>query len=101
MTVDGYLAALPANVRPAAEALRDVLDSVLTHADGRLRRGHPVWTVDGAPVAGFRAHRRHVTFLVWRGPWVDTAVRVCRTADIPLATFTALLAEAETGLLAA
>ena len=101
MTVDAYLAALPANVRPAAEALRDVLDSVLTHADGHLRRGYPVWTVGGAPVAGFRAYRRHVTFLVWRGPWVDTTVRVCRTADIPLATFTALLAEAETESLAA
>jgi len=94
MTVDAYLATLPANVHPVAEALTDLLDSVLTHADCRLRRGHPVWTVDDAPVAGLRAHRRHVTFLVWRGPWVDTAVRVCRTADIPLATFTALLAEA-------
>jgi hypothetical protein len=101
MTVDAYLAALPRNVRPVAEVLRDVLDSVLTHADGRLRRGHPVWTIDGAPVAGLRAHRRHVTFLVWRGPWVDTTVRVSRAADVPLATFTALRAEAETGLLAA
>lgn len=101
MTVDAYLAALPADLRPVAEALRDVLDSVLTRADGDIRRGHPVWTLDGAPVAGFKAHRKHVTFLVWRGPWVDTAVRVCRTADVPLATFTALLAEAETDLLAA
>ncbi len=100
-TVDEYLTTLPAGLHPVGEALRAVLDTGLAHAEGRIRHGHPVWMIGNRPVAGFRAHRRHVTFLVWHGPRVGTSVKVAGTAQVALAAFTALLAEAETGLLAA
>lgn len=107
-TVDEYLTALPDTLRPAADALRVVLDSGLSAAEGRVWHGHPVWLVDKTPVAGFKAYTSYVTFMVWGGQRVDdpsgrlqpgsrdmASVRVASVDEVDGGAFAGWLAQAE------
>jgi hypothetical protein len=94
-TVDEYLTALPESLRPVGDALCGLLDTTLAHATGRMWHGHPVWMVGKTPVAGFKAYRRYVTFMVWRGPRVGESVKVGSVGEVELVAFTTWLAEAE------
>lgn len=67
MTIDEYIAGLPADQADIAEALRARLDAGLPGAEGRVWHGHPVWMRGDDPVAGFKAFPRWVTLLLWHG----------------------------------
>lgn len=67
MTIDEYLAGLPADQAAIAAVLRAHLDAGLPDADGRMWHGHPVWMRGDDPVAGFKAFPRWVTLLLWHG----------------------------------
>ncbi|MET0788507.1 MAG: DUF1801 domain-containing protein [Cellulomonas sp.] len=73
MTIDEYLAGLPADQAALGAALRDRLDAGLPDAEGRMWHGHPVWLRGNDPVAGFKAFPRWVTLLLWHGPEVTEA----------------------------
>jgi len=66
-TIDAYLAGLGAPQRDIADALVPILDTGATDAVGRVWHGHPVWLIDGTPVAGFKAYPKYVTFMIWGG----------------------------------
>jgi len=67
MTIDEYVATLPADQAAVATALRARLDAGLPGAEGRMWHGHPVWLRGNDPVAGFKAFPRWVTLLLWHG----------------------------------
>lgn len=69
--IDDHLAALGAPARGIATQLRSLLDAALPDAEARLWHGHPVWMAGRQPLAGFKAHSGHVTFMIWHGGPVD------------------------------
>ncbi|GIG22119.1 hypothetical protein Cch01nite_28430 [Cellulomonas chitinilytica] len=73
MSIDEYVAALPADQAAVATALRSRIDAGLPDAEGRMWHGHPVWLRGDDPVAGFKAFPRWVTLLLWHGSEVTEA----------------------------
>lgn len=69
-SVDAYVASVPAPLAPLVTTLREMLCAELASA-GTIRRGHPAWSVGGAPVAGFRVGATSVTLAFWRGSEID------------------------------
>ncbi|MEO6471779.1 MAG: DUF1801 domain-containing protein [Aeromicrobium sp.] len=67
LTVDEYISSLSDDLQPVGNQLADVLNEGLPHAQGVIWHGHPVWMVGRNPVAAFKAHASHVTFMIWRG----------------------------------
>jgi hypothetical protein len=65
--IDAYLDGLDPAQREIADALVPVLEESATDAVGQVWHGHPVWLIDGTPVAGFKAYPRYVTFMIWGG----------------------------------
>lgn len=117
-SVDAYVATVPAPLAPVVAVLREMLCAELASA-GTIRRGHPTWSVGGAPVAGFRVNATSVTLAFWRGAEIDdpsgrlvvaangtASVRVRRVREIDGALFAEWLRQADeleytsTGLLA-
>ncbi len=66
-TIDEYNEGLDEIQRPIAAKLAAMLDAGLYGAEGKVYHGHPVWLVDGQPVAGYKAFPRWVTLMFWRG----------------------------------
>ena len=73
MTIDEYIAGLPADQAAIAATLRARLDAGLPGAEGRVWHGHPVWMRGDDPVAGFKAFPRWVTLLLWHGTEVTAS----------------------------
>jgi hypothetical protein len=67
MTIDEYVAGLPADQAETASTLRTRLDAGLPDTEARMWHGHPVWLRGNDPVAGFKAFPRWVTLLLWHG----------------------------------
>jgi hypothetical protein len=65
-TVDSYIAALPADGRTTAEALRAAILSAEPAADESIKWGQPVYDVNG-PFVAMKAFPRWVTLTFWRG----------------------------------
>lgn len=66
-TVEGYLESMSDDLRPAGEQLTMLLDTALPESGGIIWHGHPVWMTRKTPVAAFKAHTGHLTFMIWRG----------------------------------
>lgn len=67
LTIDDYIASLSETLEPIGSQLAEILDNGLPGAEGVIWHGHPVWMVDGSPIAAFKAHSTHVTFMIWSG----------------------------------
>lgn len=67
LTIDDYLTTLSETLEPIGKQLTGILDSGLPGANGVIWHGHPVWMLRKVPVAGFKAHASHITFMIWRG----------------------------------
>ena len=67
LTIDEYNSTLPEGLAPIGEQLTRLLDEALPEADGLIWHGHPVWMSGRSPVAAFKAHGSHVTFMLWAG----------------------------------
>jgi hypothetical protein len=69
--IDTYIGALEPPLRDIAKRLRTLLDAGLGDAGARIWHGHPVWLAGRAPLAGFKAHTKHVTLMIWQGRGID------------------------------
>ena len=60
---------------PADQAICDLLattiDSVLTEAESKIWHRHPVWFLDGNPVAGYSKLKDCIRLLFWSGQTFD------------------------------
>lgn len=65
--IDSYLAALDEPARGALEHLRRTIAEALPHAEQGLSYGVPAFKVSGKAVAGFAAHRNHLSYLPHSG----------------------------------
>ena len=53
------------------EALKKEIDSVLPEAESKIWLGHPVWFLEGNPVAGYSKLKDSVRLLFWSGQSFD------------------------------
>lgn len=67
LTIDDYLTTLTEALEPIGKELVGILDSGLPGTHGVIWHGHPVWMLGKVPVAAFKAHASHITFMIWKG----------------------------------
>lgn len=74
VTVEAYLAKIPAPLRAIAERIHALVAEVAPEARASIKWGQPVWE-HGGPFAFLRRSAKHVTFGFWRGADMDDPKR--------------------------
>ena len=70
-SIEDYHAAQPDWAREICEILQTELTRLLPEAETKIWHGHPVWFLDGNPVAGYSLLKRGVRLLFWSGRSFD------------------------------
>ena len=65
--IDAYLETLEPEKRATLAALRDTILEVLPEAEQTMSYGMPAFKVQGKAVAGFAAHKAHLSYLPHSG----------------------------------
>jgi len=60
-----------ASDKAICDLLADTIDSVLKEAESKIWHAHPVWFLDGNPVAGYSKLKDCVRLLFWSGADFD------------------------------
>ena len=71
-SIDAYLAAVPATHRAALTKLRGQIKKLYPKAVEHITYGMPLFKLDGHPLAGFRAAKRHSALFVWSSTALGT-----------------------------
>lgn len=66
-----YNAAQPDAYRAVCERLAAEIDRALPEAENRIWHAHPVWFLDGNPVAGYSVQKPGVRLMFWSGADFD------------------------------
>ncbi len=72
-TIDGYHQMLDENDASICEVLRDVINEALPEDQSKIWHGHPVWFLDGNPIAGYSKLKNCVRLMFWSGQSFDEA----------------------------
>ena len=87
LTVDEYISSLSDDLQPVGQKLADVITGGLPRTQGVIWHGHPVWMSGKTPVAAFKAHTSHVTFMIWKGQEItDRSGRLQASGSSTMAT---------------
>ena len=70
VTVEGYLAKIPAPLRAIADRIHALVAEIAPEARASIKWGQPVWE-HGGPFAFLKRNAKHVTFGFWRGAEMD------------------------------
>lgn len=62
-----YNQAQPGVLPKICVALNELFDARLPNAESKVWHGHPVWFIDGNPVAGYSVKKSGVQVLFWSG----------------------------------
>ena len=62
-----YNSSLDAEAQEICDLLAQEIDLALPEAENRVWHGHPVWFLDGNPVAGYSKQKVGVVLLFWSG----------------------------------
>ena len=71
-TIDAYHAAQEPSYRAICDRLRAELDRGLPEAESRMWHAHPVWFIDGNPIAGYGKLKDSVRLMFWSGQSFET-----------------------------
>lgn len=71
-TIDAYNAAQNQGDREICDRLRQIIDAELPDAESKIWHAHPVWFLDGNPVAGYSKLKDSVRLLLWSGQSFET-----------------------------
>ena len=69
--IEAYHATLPDAARAVCDLLAREIHAALPDADGKVWHRHPVWFLDGNPVAGYSLLKGGVRLLFWSGQSFD------------------------------
>ncbi len=69
--IAAYIAAQPEPARTICQQLAEHIDAGLAEAESKVWHAHPVWFLDGNPVAGFATRKHNVQLLFWSGQSFD------------------------------
>lgn len=65
--IDDYHARLTADDQAICAKLRRAIDAALPDAEAKVWHGHPVWFLDGNPLAGYSRLKDGIQLLFWSG----------------------------------
>ena len=65
--IHNYHQKLSADERAVCEALRNLIQSELPDATGKVWHGHPVWFIDENPIVGYSLEKKGVRLMFWSG----------------------------------
>ena len=65
--VADYNASQRGSARATCDALAEHLSAALRSAERRVWHGHPVWFLEGNPIAGYSTHEEGTRLLFWSG----------------------------------
>jgi hypothetical protein len=71
--IQEYNSKLEDSHREIAQSLCDLVSQALPNAEGKVWHGHPVWFIDGNPIAGYSLKRSGIEVLFWSGKSFATA----------------------------
>ena len=71
-SIDDYLADVPATHRAGLKKLRGQIKKLYPKATEHISYGMPLFKLDGHPLAGFRAAKRHSGLFVWSSTALGT-----------------------------
>lgn len=69
--IEAYHAAMPDAARAVCDLLAREIQAALPEAVGKVWHRHPVWFLDGNPVAGYSLLKGGVRLLFWSGQSFD------------------------------
>lgn len=69
--IAAYIAAQPETARAIGQLLAERIDAGLPEAESKVWHAHPVWFLEGNPVAGFATRKHTVQLLFWSGQSFD------------------------------
>lgn len=72
MELATYHSELTENEQNLCAFLRETFDRELTGATARIWHAHPVWFIDGNPVAGYSSLKDGIRVLFWSGQSFET-----------------------------
>jgi len=75
-SVDGYLAALPEEVRAALEELRKIIKTATTGTTEVISYRIPVFKYQGRPLVGFEAAKKHCSFFTMSSSMIPKLARM-------------------------
>jgi hypothetical protein len=65
--IAAYNKALDRDAKAVCDLLLAIIEESLTKAEGKVWHGHPVWFIDGNPVAGYSQKKSGIELLFWSG----------------------------------
>ncbi len=66
-----YHKSLSPSDKDICDLLKKEIDTALPDAESKVWHGHPVWFLDGNPVAGYAKRKNDVQLLFWSGQSFD------------------------------
>lgn len=69
--IAAYIAEQPEPARGICQRLAERISAGLPKAESKVWHAHPVWFLDGNPVAGFATRKHNVQLLFWSGQSFD------------------------------
>lgn len=103
-----YNAGLDESHGAIAEALQQLFDQQVPAAVGKVWHGHPVWFLNGNPIAGYSLKKSGIEVLFWSGQsftrpglraigsYSAAAVSIPSMAELPVADLSTWLSESVT-----
>lgn len=71
-TIEAYNAAQAPGEREICEALKRAIDAGLPGAESKIWHAHPVWFLEGNPIAGYSKLKGCIRLLFWSGQSFET-----------------------------
>lgn len=71
MTIDDFHNAQSPEFREICDVLRADIEHGLPDAESRVWHGHPVWFLDGNPIAGYKNLKGCIRLMFWSGVSFD------------------------------
>ncbi len=71
-TIEAYNAVQAPGERETCEMLRRVIDAGLPGAESKIWHAHPVWFLEGNPIAGYSKLKGCIRLLFWSGQSFET-----------------------------
>ncbi len=69
--IQNYNDSLTDDAKEICDALRQILNENLPENESKVWHGHPVWFLDGNPIAGYSKRKDNVQLLFWSGQSFD------------------------------
>lgn len=65
--IQKYNSSQPPNEEAICIKLNDEINSGLPGSESKIWHGHPVWFIDGNPIAGYSSQKKGIRLMFWSG----------------------------------